>query len=198
MKKSELRQMIQEVLREELSRRKLQESVASKIYVVFNYYPVKRSNNDYDLDDFYLHAATADRSEALNSLKEEALYRVENVADLDNTLVCYEIDPAEYDCSPEEFFEAEGYGGQNLHWEYRDITYALSSIANYETPLYELPIGNVVGLYEDFIVDFGDELGLSVDDLYVYRSTLNTDTVEAIQSDKRFNSYVERKLAITI
>ena len=197
MKKSELREMIRECLHEELSNRKLQESVSNRLYVVFNYYPVKYSTG-HDLDSFYLHTATLNKAEALDSLIAQSFYRVANFGDLQNTLVCFEINPAEYDCTVDDFYAAEGEGGQDLHWEYRDIVYTLDSIVDSETPLYTLSTGDILGLYEDFIVEFGDELALSVDDLYVYGNSLNISTVKIIQSHAKFNPYVEKNLTITI
>ena len=197
MKKSELRQMIKEVLQEEFSNIKtLKESDTSKIYIVFNYYPIKYSSG-YDLDNFYLHTASTDRAKVVNSLKEQALYRADYLGNLDNTLVCYSINPEKYNCTMDDFYEAEGIGGHDLHWNFRDVVYALTSLADYETPIYKLDMSDIASFYEDFIDKYGSSLGLSIDDLYKY-GNYNLDTIAEIRRTADFKKFIEGALTSAI
>ena len=190
MTKNELKQLIRECLREELSTRKLTESTSNKVYVVFNYYPIKYKSG-YDLDNFYLHLVSTNRNEVINRLQEEAVYRVENIAELQNSLVCYYIDPADYDCTVDDFLAAEGKGGHDLHWDFRDVTYALTSIADYSTPLFSQSTADIMFMYDDYIEKNASTLGFDIDDLYANNyNTLDTDIIETLNADPNFKKFI--------
>jgi hypothetical protein len=177
--------------------KELEESSTSKIYIVFNYYPIKYSSG-YSLDSFYLHAVSADKNKIISNLKEEALYRVQNLNSLDNTLVCYLIDPIKYDCTTDEFIKAAGKGGQDLHFESKDIVYALSSIVDSETPLYQLSMGDIQFLYEEYIEMNSSTLGFDVDDFYTYSGVSDPDVKEILDKDPNFEKFITNRLLANI
>jgi hypothetical protein len=187
-----------ETMWEKLHKKELKESSTSKIYVVFNYYPIKYSSG-YDLDNFYLHTVSTDKNEVINSLKEEALHRVQGLDNLKNTLVCYLIDPTEYECTADELMDAEGEGGQDLHWEFRDIVYVLSSIPDHETPLYKLSMGDIQQLYEEYIEANKHILGFDTDDFYIYDfDATDPDAREILDEDPNFKKFITDKLSADI
>ena len=170
---------------------------ANKIYIIFNYY---RENS---LDNFYLHTVCESKSDAVKTLIEEADYRIQAVRGLDNTLVCYLVDPNEYGCTIEELkqaAESKYSGGPDLHWEHREAVYTLNNIVSdkNEFPKYKLSIADIeIDFYEDYIIKNADSLGLDVEDLYLY-GELNTEIVNIISKDKNFKSFYMNKLITDI
>jgi hypothetical protein len=167
--------------------------IGGRTYIIFNYY---KENN---LDEFYLHAVYNSKSDAVKRLIEEADYRIQEVCGLDNTLVCYLLDPNEYGCTADELKQAADSkysGGVDLHFEHRDVVYTLSGIVSdkSETPKYKLSIADIaIEFYEDYLIKNAAILGLDVDDLYLY-GELNTEVVNTIAKDKDFKSFCIAKL----
>lgn len=167
-------------------------SATPTVYLVFNYGTI---NN---LDNYYLHAVCLNKAEAIASLIEEAEYRIQNYSELDNSLYCYAVDPADYDIALSELKQAAAAkhsGGVDLHWEYTDVVYALCSIAEHETPLYELSMADI---WADYYVAYLASTGYDIDsidetDLYAMQ-----DLLSELADDEDFKKFIISKLTAEV
>ena len=192
MTKNELKQLIRECLREEL----LHEiqvpatKVASpKVYIVCNHGAVN------DLDNFYLHAVCLNKPEAVARFTEEAEYRVEQYDALDNTLYCYYVNPADYDITIKALMNAGAAkysGGVDLHYEHKDVVYALSSIAEHETPVHELSMDDI---WDDYYLAYLESTGYDTDTIDVTDTYALEDLLSDTSYDDNFKKFVSSKLA---
>lgn len=166
----------------------------NKLYVIFNYL---RSN---DLDNFCMIAACETKTDAIKALIDEAKFRIEGLGSLHNQVVCYLVDPTDYDLSINEFIDAadDKYNsGQDLHYEHTDVVYALSSMAEHETPLYELTMGDIqIEFYDDFLNHNSQTVGITFDDLY--DSNFDRKLVSQIFNNVAFQKFMLNKLDIDI
>lgn len=171
-------------------------NIDEKIYVIFNYGTPK------NLDNYYLLAVCKSRLETIKELTEIARYRVQEFGNVKNTLVCYLINPADYDCTADEFVQAAAKysDGQDLHWFHTNIVYALSSMVEHAKPLYKLSMTDIeVEFYEDFIAKSSTSITIAdlYDDEYSY-PVLNQAVISKINTDPTFIKFVDTKLAAAI
>ena len=167
---------------------------ANNLYVIFNYY---RPN---DLDDFCMLHADTDKSATVQALVDMAEQSVENFGRYKNTLVCFKIDPDEYDLTADDFIEASeskhDYCGEGLHYEYTDVVYALSHLAANETPLYKLDMPIVEIEFYDAFLRQNNKLGITIDD--IYDANYNANIISRVYNDKDFQKFMKNKLAADI
>lgn len=149
------------------------------LYVIFNYYLPN------SLDNFCMLAVCESKNEAMSSLAEEAMWRVTNCQGLENTLVCYLIDPEDYDLTASDFIKAaeDPYSsGQDLHYDHTDVVYALSSMVrdSSEVPLYKLKVSDIeTDFYEAYFGTFYDNNF----DEYIKDSGFKTFVTNKIKTD---------------
>ena len=193
--KSELKQMIRETLREELLREvqvPVRRIASPTVYIVINYGTL---NN---LDNYYLHAVCLNKNEAVNSFIEEAEYRIQNYGELNNTLYCYAITPANYDTTLDELKQAangKDSGGVDLHWEHTNVVYALSNIAKNATPVFELSMSDIwADYYIAYLVSTGYDID-TIDETDVYAVQ---DITSDLAEDSNFAKFIANKLKAEI
>lgn len=170
-------------------------SSTGNLYVVFNYY---RPN---DLDDFCLLHVDASKSATVDALIEMAEQSVENYGRYKNTLVCYKIDPDEFDMTDDDFIEAaeskHDYCGEGLHYEYTDVVYTLSHLAANEKPLYELDRPLVeIEYYDEFLSKNSHLVGFTMND--IYDSNFDSTLINKVFKDPAFQKFMKDKLTKTI
>lgn len=154
------------------------------LYVVFNYF------DPTNLDNFYFHKACISKKEAIAEVQEQAKWRVLNHEGLSNVLVCYLIDPSNYDLTVDDFIDAaeDKYSsGQDLHWDHQEVVYALSNITSDKTlqPIYSLDIPSIEA---DFYASFMESKGLYVDE----------DDFYDLLDDAEFNNFVDDKVTTDV
>jgi hypothetical protein len=127
-----------------LKKSKIDESSSNNTYIVISYYAAEY------LDNFYIHCVTHSKKEALEEFKNQSEYQMEdwrkNYYNPSVVVVSlYNIDPAKYDMTFDEFRSAAEYkyGGSDLHWEHRDVVHALADIVRNETAIDETSISDV-------------------------------------------------------
>ena len=166
----------------------------NKLYVIFNYL---RSN---DLDNFCMIEACKTKTDAIKALIEEAKFRIEGFGSLHNKVVCYLIDPTDYDLSINEFIDAadDKYNsGQDLHYEHTDVVYAISSMAEHETPIYELTMGDIqTEFYDDFLSHNSQSVGITFDD--IYDSNFDRKLISQVYNNAAFQKFMLNKLSTDI
>jgi hypothetical protein len=189
--KSELKQMIREVLREELLHEvqvPVHRVTAPVVYIVFNCGAI---NN---LDNYYLHTVCLNKHEAINSFIEEAKYRIQNYGELDNTLYCYAISPADYDITFDELKQAANMkdsGGADLHWEFTDVVYTLSNIAAKAIPMFELSMADI---WADYYIAYLASTGYDIDSIDETDVYAVQDITSDLAEDDVFAKFVVDKL----
>lgn len=186
---------IEEALNEELLHEikvPVTRSTAPAVYLVFNYGTI---NN---LDNYYLHTVCLNKTEAIASLIEEAEYRIQNYGELDNSLYCYVVNPADYDIALSDLKQAAAAkrsGGVDLHWEYTDVVYALSSIAEHETPIYELSMADIwADYYTAYLASTGYDID-SIDETDIYAIQ---DLLSELADDEDFKKFIRNKLTTEV
>ena len=163
----------------------------NKLYVIFNYYMPN------DLDDFCLLHVGTSKTDAITDLIDMAEQSVENYGRYKNTLVCFKIDPADYDVTEDEFVDAaeskHDYCGEGLHYDHTDVVYALSSMASYAKPLYKLnrPIVEIE-FYDKFLSQPNNPTGLTIDD--IYDSNFDSTLINKIYKNPDFQKFMKDKL----
>jgi hypothetical protein len=162
----------------------------NKLYVIFNYL---KSN---DLDNFCMIEACETKTDAIKALIDEAKFRIQGFGGLHNKMVCYLIDPADYDLSINEFIDAANdkyNSGQDLHYEHTDVVYAISSMAEHETPIYELTMGDIqTEFYDDFLSHNSQSVGITFDDLY--DSNFDRALINQVYNNAAFQKFMLNKL----
>jgi hypothetical protein len=168
-----------------------------KVYVTFNY------STANSLDSFWAFDVYRNKSEACKGLLEIAEDRVSNFVKLNNLMVCYAFDlktlEADYEITIDELEDAVGEGGQNLHYDYTDVCYCLSGMAETESPVFKLSIADIgIEYYEEFISQNQNTLPYDIDDFYDNRDMV----VEKLNNDPniapKFKKFVTSKLTATI
>ena len=170
-------------------------TATGNLYVVFNYF---RPN---DLDNFCMLLADTDKKDTVDALVEMAEQSVENYGRYKNTLVCFKIDPADYDMSADEFIEASeskhDYCGEGLHHEFTDVVYTLSHLAANEKPLYELDRHIVeIEFYDEFLSKNSQLVGFTIND--IYDSNFDSNLISQVYNDAAFQKFMKDKLIKTI
>ena len=169
-------------------------SSPTNLYVVFNYY---RPN---DLDGFCMLLAETDKTATVQALIDMAEQSVENFGKYRNTLVCYKINPNDYDLDANDFIDAaedKYYYGPDLHADHRYVVYALSAMASDEKPLYALdkPIVEIE-FYEEFLNKNSRLVGFTIDD--IIDSNYDSDLISQVYNDASFQKFMKDKLKRTI
>ena len=165
----------------------------NNLYVVFNYYMPN------DLDDFCMLTADTNRATVVDALVEMAQESVENYGKYKNTLVCYKIDPDEYDLTADDFIDAaedKYYYGPDLHGEHRYVVYALSAMASDEKPLYKLNRPIVEIEFYDAFLGQNNKLGITIDD--IYNSGFDEELIKQVYNNADFQKFMKNKLASDI
>ncbi len=162
----------------------------NKLYVIFNYL---KSN---DLDNFCMIEACKTKTDAIKALINEAKFRIKGFGSLHNKVVCYLIDPTDYGLSINEFIDAadDKYNsGQDLHYEHTDVVYAISSMTEHETPIYELTMGDIqTEFYDDFLSHNSQSIGITFDDLY--DSNFDRELISQVYNNAAFQKFMLNKL----
>lgn len=162
----------------------------NKLYVIFNYL---KSN---DLDNFCMIDACETKTDAVRALINEAKFRIEGFGSLHNEVVCYLVDPADYDLAKNEFIDAANdkyNSGPDLHYEHTDVVYAISSMAEHETPIYELTMGDVqTEFYDDFLSRNSQSIGITFNDLY--DSNFDRKLISQVFNNAAFQKFMLNKL----
>lgn len=162
----------------------------NKLYVIFNYL------KSDDLDNFCLIAACETKIDAIKALIDEAKFRIEGFGSLHNKVVCYLVDPADYNLSINEFIDAandKNNSGPDLHYEHTDVVYAISSMAELETPIYELTMGDIqTEFYDDFLSHNSQSVGITFNDLY--DSNFDRKLVSQVYNNAAFQKFMLNKL----
>jgi hypothetical protein len=169
-------------------------STAGNLYVVFNYY---RPN---DLDDFCMLLAETDKAATVNALIDMGEQSVENFGRYKNTLVCYKINPDDYDLDSTDFIDAaedKYYYGPDLHADHRYVVYALSAMASDEKPLYKLDMPIVeIEFYDEFLGQKINNTGITFDD--IYDSNYSSTLISKVYNNPAFQKFMKDKLTKTI
>ena len=190
--KSELKNMIREALREELLHEvkvPVTHVASPKVFVVCNHGAI---NN---LDNFYLHGVYFNKYEAIKCIKEEVEYRIENYNNLDNTLYCYFVNPTTYDTTVKALTtaaNAKNSGGVDLHYDYKDVVYALSSIAEHESPVYELSMSDI---WNDYYLAYLASAGYDIETIDVTDTYAMQDLLSDLDYDDEFKKFISNKFA---